>query len=80
MVGNIIEMIQYFLEVLDIDIEGHNIFIYYGISLVRKLTIATYEAYQYLVEKEHSKLSSMDREKLLFPKPGINMILARTLP
>ena len=64
MVVNRIDILQHVLAILEIGKEGQNLLTDHGISSARKPINATYEAYQYLVDKEHSKLFAVDKTKI----------------
>ena len=59
-----LEILQHVLTILEIGKEGQNLLIDHGISSVRKLPNATDEVYQSLVDKEHSKLFTADKDQI----------------
>ena len=56
MVVTRIEILQHVLIILEIGNKGQKILIDHGIRSKRKLLNDTYDAYQYMSEKEYSKL------------------------
>ena len=63
-----LDILQYLLTILVIGKEGQKLLVDYGISSMRKLLNTTNDAYQYLVEKEHSKLFGVDKDQVFIFK------------
>ena len=62
MVVTRLEILQHVLIIIDIDKKGQKILIDHGIISVRKLLNDTNNAYQYMSEKEYSKLFELDKD------------------
>ena len=63
MVVTRIEILQHVLIIIDIDKKGQKILIDHGIISVRKLLNDTNNAYQYMSEKEYSKLFPVHKDQ-----------------
>ena len=57
-------ILQNVQKIPEIGKEGQKLLIYHGISSLRKLHNTTDEVYQSLVDKEHSKLFTADKDQI----------------